>query len=167
MDFVADSGRMAVPPDMVNFQRLLPAVVALLLYSLAIDGRSRQDPAIRLNARAFDFAAALIAQNHFVADKKGEWSEHHPTRTGENDFIRDQGFPQYAKWHLAIDEQHGLNSKARYKFPFGDFQNVRRSGLLAIKSRAHQHGYREIEDATTRLLEMIESAVPRHQKRID
>ena len=152
---------------MVVFQRVLPGIVALLLCAPPVEGTSGRDSPVKLNTNAFDFAAALVAQNHFVTDKKGEWSKHHPARARENDYIRDQGFPQYAKWHLAIDEEHGLNSKARYKFPFGDFQNVHRCGLLAIKSRAHQYGYQEIEDAATRLLEMIESARPSRQKRVD
>lgn len=155
------------PPDMVNCQRLLPGFVALLLCAPTVEGSSRRDSAAKLNTNGFDFAAALVAQNHFVTDKKGEWSSHHPARAQENDFIRDQGFPQYAKWHLAIDEEHAPTSKARYKFPFGDFQNVHRCGLLAIKSRAHQYGYQEIEEAATRLLEMIESARPSRQKRVD
>ena len=167
MEFPAESGRMAVPPEMVNFQRLIPGIVALLLCVLSVEASSGRDSPVKLNTQAFDFAVALVTKNHFIADKKGDWSKHHPARARENDFIRDQGFPEYAKWHLAINEQRGVNSKARYKFPFGDFQNAHRCGLLAIKSRAHQYGYQEIEDAATRLLEMIESARPSRQKRVD
>ena len=152
---------------MVSFKRLFPSVVALLLYTPPVDASSHRDFGIKLNTQAFDFATGLIAKNHFVTDKKGEWTTHHPARARENDFIRDQGFPWYAKWHLAIDEEHGRTSKARYKFPFGDFENVHRCGLLAIKSRAHQYGYHEIEDVAARLLGMIESARPSRQKRID
>src|SRR5438552_11844006 len=103
-----------VPPDMVDFQRLLPVVIALVLCALLAGGSSRGDPAIRLNPSAFDFAAALIAQGHFVADKKGRWANDHSTRSKQNVFMRDQGLGQYAKWHLAIDERHGMSSKARY-----------------------------------------------------
>ena len=48
-------------------------------------------------------------------------------------------------------------AKARYKFPFGNFQNIHRSALLAAKNRARQYGYGDIENAATRLLEMIEA----------
>src|SRR5438874_11362049 len=58
----------------------------------------------------------------------------------ENEFIRAHGFAQYSKWHLGIDENHAEATKARYKFPFGDFNNVHRCGLLAVKSRAHLLG---------------------------
>jgi len=79
-------------------------------------------------------------------------------RDQENDFIRDYGFPEYAKWHLAVDERHSPNSKARYRFPFGDFQNVHRCGLLAVKSRAREFGYHEIEAAAAKLLAMIDQS---------
>src|SRR5438094_9017222 len=74
----------------------------------------------------------------------------------ENEFIRAHGFAQYSKWHLGIDETHAEGTKARYKFPFGDFKNIHRCALLAVRSRAHQYGYSGIEDAAIQLLEMID-----------
>lgn len=116
-----------------------------------------QSNKVKLNDSAFAFARELIAQGHVVLDKKTQWGDHHPSAQNENDFIRDHGFPQYEKWHLGIDEVHPEGTKARYKFPFGDFKNVYRSGLLAVKSRAHQFGYSDVENAAARLLEMMES----------
>jgi hypothetical protein len=122
---------------------------------------------LRLNVAAFDFARELINRGRFVADKKGAWSNDHPTRSQENDFVRDHGFGEFSKWHLAIDARHGDDSKARYKFPYGDFRNVHRCGLLAVRSRAREYGHHEIEAAAVRLLKMIESASPRRQERVD
>lgn len=121
----------------------------------------------RMNDEAFNAAASLIAQGRFVADKKGSWGNHHPTRSQENDFVRGRGFPEYSKWYLALDGLHALNSKARYKFPFGDFRNVHRCGLLAVRARAHEYGYDEIEAAAAKLLAMIESAGPSAEKSVD
>ncbi|HST31792.1 MAG TPA: hypothetical protein VLK27_13235, partial [Chthoniobacterales bacterium] len=90
---------------------------------------------VQVNTTAFAFARELISQGRFLADKKGAWGNDHPTRSQESDFIRDHGFPEYAKWYLAIDERHAHNNKTRYKFPFGDFRNVHRCGLLAVKAR--------------------------------
>lgn len=148
---------------MVNFQRLLPGVVALVFYALTVDGSSRSDPAIRLNTGAFNFARDLINQGQFIADKKGEWNGDHPTRSEENCFIRDHGLSEYAKWHLGLDERHALSSKARYKFPFGDFQNVHRCGLLAVKARAHEYGYTELAAAADELLRQISVALERQR----
>jgi hypothetical protein len=144
--------------------RRLLQIGLLVFCAIPLHGRAQE---IKLNREAFDFARRLIDVGGFVADKRGMWRNHHPTRAAENEFIRIYGFRDYAKWHLATDERRDVNSKARYKFPFGDFQNVHRCGLLAVKARAHEYGYREIEDAAAKLLQMIESSRPRAQKRVD
>ena len=149
----------------MNIRSCLVLIAALIVSSG--NTRAAKRSSVRLNDEAFDFAAALIAQGHFIADKKGAWKNHHPTRPQENAFIQANGFMEYAKWHLAFDERHPGNSKARYKFPFGDFQNVHRCGLLAVKARAHEYRYHEIEDAAAKLLEMIESTGPPAQKPVN
>lgn len=111
--------------------------------------------AVNLNRNAFEYAQELITQGHMIVDGKGGWHEHQPSPARENEFIREHGFEEYAKWHLGIDERHAENTKARYKFPYGDFKNVHRSALLAAKDRARQHSYSEIKDAAVQLLEMI------------
>jgi len=115
---------------------------------------------IKVSEDAVAFASQLIQEGHLIADRKGGWREHKPSPDVENEFIRAHGFAEYAKWHLAVDERYAVNTKSRYKFPYGDFKNVHRCGLLAVKSRAREHGYNEIEDAATKLLQMIESARP-------
>ena len=106
---------------------------------------------LALNKNAFAFAAQLIKEKHFIADGKGAWSEHRPSANEENEFIRLHRFGEYAKWHLGIDDQYPENTKQRYKFPYGDFKNVHRCGLLAAKARARQYGYTEIENAAAAL----------------
>jgi hypothetical protein len=154
-------------PDMVRLQTVVIPLVLSTFCAVSVDGHSSRVVAIRVNVEAFDWAAGLIVQGHFVVDKKGAWSSDRPTRAQENDFVRDHGFQGYSKWYLAVDERHAADSKARYKFPFGDFQNVHRCGLLAIKARAHEYRYHEIEDATAKLLVLIESTGPARQKRVD
>ena len=116
-----------------------------------------QSRTVRLNETAFAYAKELIVQGRVVIDKKNAWRDHQLTAEGENALIRAHGFAQYGKWHLGIDETHAEGTKARYKFPFGDFKNVHRCGLLAVKSRAHQFGYADIEKAATQLIEIINS----------
>ena len=111
---------------------------------------------VKLNESAFAYAKELIAQGHLVADKRNAWGDHHPTAEDENEFIRAHGFAEYGEWHLGIDESHAEGTKARYKFPFGDFKNIHRCALLAVRSRAHQYGYSDIENAAIQLLEMID-----------
>jgi len=116
-----------------------------------------QSRTVKLNKNAFAYAKELITQGRIVADKKNAWADHRPGAVEENEFIRTHDFAEYAKWHLGVDETHAGDTKARYKFPFGDFKDVHRCGLLAVKSRAHQFGYGDIEKAAIRLIEIVDS----------
>jgi hypothetical protein len=144
----------------MHHRRFIPATT-LIATILAFCPASSfaQHQRIKLNESAFIYAKELIAQGHVVLDKKNEWGVHHPSAQQENSFIRDPGIAEYANWHLGIDITHAQNTKARYKFPFGDFANVHRCALLAAKSRAHQYGYSDIERAAKRLLEMMDAKV--------
>ena len=136
-------------------------IVSLTAFSHA---RAQSGGSIKVNENAVAFASQLIQERHLIIDGKGAWREHKPLPDLENEFIRMHGFAEYAKWHLGVDERFAPNTKGRHKFPYGDFENVHRCGLLAVKSRAREHGYNEIEDAATKLLQMIESARPRPSK---
>ena len=136
-------------PAFVSF-----AAVGLLL--CAINGIFAQSHgSIRLNKNAFVFATRLINEEHVIADGKGAWTTHRPSADEENEFVRLHGFGEYAKWHLGVDTRFAKNTKRRYKFPYGDFRNVHRCGLLAARSRAAQYKYSDIDDGAARLIEMI------------
>ena len=109
---------------------------------------------VKLNADTVAFASQLIQEGHLIADGKGAWREHQPLPGVENEFIRVHGFAEYAKWHLGVDERYAVNTKRRYKFPYGDFTNAHRCGLLAVKARAAEHKYHDIEDAAAHLIGM-------------
>jgi len=134
----------------VKRTRVRSIAVAILLCAVNnILAQARTGTA--LNEDAFAFAMQLIKERHFIADGKGAWRGHRPSANEENEFIRLHGFGEYAKWHLCIDDRYPENTKQRYKFPYGDFKNVHRCGLLAAKARARQYGYTEIENAAAEL----------------
>jgi hypothetical protein len=153
--------------------------IAVVTFGCAINGvHAQSGETIRLNQDAFAFAAQLVKERQVIADGKGAWSKHRPSANEENEFIRLHGFGQYAKWHLGIDDRYPENTKRKYKFPYGDFRNIHRCGLLAARSRAAEYRYRDIEDAADRLIEMMKLssrridrryslAVPGVQKRVD
>ena len=118
------------------------------------DARTQSGGSMKVNENSFAFAAQLIQEGHLIADRKGAWREHKPSPDVENEFIRAHGLAEYAKWHLGVDERYAVNTKRRYKFPYGDFTNVHRCGLLAVKARAAEHKYHDIEDAAARLIGM-------------
>jgi len=148
--FRSDSMKSAISkPAFVNC-----FAVGVLLYAISgVLAESRGS--IKLNESALGFAAQLINDGYVVVDRKGAWRGDRPPADQENEFIRVHGFSEYAKWHLGIDTRFAENTKRRYKFPYGDFKNVHRCGLLAARSRARQYKYSDIDDAAARLIELI------------
>jgi hypothetical protein len=120
------------------------------------DARADSNGSIKLNQNAVAFASQLIRHGHLIVDGKAGWHQHKPSPALENDFIRLYGFGEYAKWHLGVDERYSVNTKRRYKFPYGDFTNVHRCGLLAVRVRAAEHKYHDVEDAAAQLMEMTD-----------
>jgi len=120
--------------------------------------------AVTLNIGAFEYAKELIKEGQVIADGRGAWGEHQPSAEAENEFIRLHGFGEYAKWHLGIDDRYAENTKRRYRFPYGDFKNIHRCGLLAAQSRAAQRKYFEIANAAAQLKAMIDMTREAHAK---
>jgi hypothetical protein len=112
--------------------------------------------AVKLNKRAFKHASELIGNWQVVLDKGDAWSEHQPSAKRESAFIRLDGFAEYGKWYLGIDEEKGEQTKGRYKFPYGDFEKVHQCGVLDAESRAGQYKYHDIVNAAAHLHGMIE-----------
>ena len=110
---------------------------------------------VELNEVAAAFAMERTKQGDVIADGKGAWTQHRPSVQQENEFIRVHGFAEYAKWHLGIDRRFSETSKRRYKFPYGDFKNVHRCGLLAAKARARQYGDTDIREAAAQLIRAV------------
>jgi hypothetical protein len=111
---------------------------------------------VKLNRGAYQYAQALIRQHECVLDERDDWSEHRPLAAQENRFIEVEGFAEYSKWHLGIDDAARENTKAHYKFPYGDFQKVHRCAVLSAESRAGQYKYYDIELAAAHLHGMLE-----------
>jgi len=103
--------------------------------------------AVKLNDRAFEHAKSVIVDGRFVYDDRDAWSKHQPSTDDENRFIEEHGYDEYARWYLGMDDEAREDTKARYKFPYGDFEKAHRCGLLAAESRAGQRRYLDIEPA--------------------
>jgi hypothetical protein len=134
--------------------------IAFLVVLCASDALAQSRSSVELNENAVAFAAQLIKGGYIIADGKGAWRGHQPSAGEENEFIRLHGFGEYAKWHLGVDTRFAENTKQRYKFPYGDFKNVHRCGLLAVKARARQYRYTEIERAAADLERAMKDKPP-------
>lgn len=112
--------------------------------------------AVKLNQRAYNYAQELVDQDNVVADERDNWSDHAPTADQENAFLDKQGFDEYGKWYLGVDDEMDDDTKGHYKFPFGDFRKIHRCGIIAAEARAAQNDYADIQSAAAHLHGMIE-----------
>jgi len=145
--------------------RLFLSLLCSLSCALASEAANPSE--IAVNPAALEFARQLIQGGRVIWDKKGAWTHDQPSVRRKTDFLRLRGAEHYGKWHLGIDHRHRIDTKAHYKFPFGDFANLHRCGLLAAKARAHEYGCADIEAAATELLQLLDSIPPSSQKRVD
>jgi hypothetical protein len=112
--------------------------------------------AVKLSERSFEFAKKLIGERRVVLDVMDDWSEHEPSTQQQNEFIEKHGYGEYGRWFLGVDDEEGEETKARYKFPYGDFENVHRCGVIAAEVRAAQRKYTDIEVAAAHLHGMLD-----------
>jgi hypothetical protein len=110
---------------------------------------------VKLNERAYEHAKRLIKEGKFVDDERDAWSDHHPPTLTEEEFIEKNGFFEYSKWFLGVNDEYREESRRHYEFPYGDFENVHRCGILAVHSRAGQDKYFDVENAAADLLAVI------------
>jgi hypothetical protein len=113
--------------------------------------------AVKSNRSGFDHAKELIVNGRFAFDERDAWSEHQPSAQQENDFIDRHGIEEFGKWHLGINDEKDPHTKGRYEFPYGDFVNVHRCGVLSAESRAGQYKHFDIENAAAHLHGMIDA----------
>ncbi|MGZ5904993.1 MAG: hypothetical protein ACXWKQ_06580 [Reyranella sp.] len=113
--------------------------------------------AVKLHEAGARHARQLIVAGHAVFDERDAWSEHQPSTGQQNEFIRRHGMAEYGRWHLGVDDTKGRDAKARYKFPYGDFERVHRCALLAAESRAGQYKYLDIELEVAHLHGMLDA----------
>jgi hypothetical protein len=110
---------------------------------------------VKLNDRAYEHAKRLIEEGKFIDDERDAWSDHHPSTQIENEFIEKNGIFEYSKWFLGVNDEYREDRKWHYEFPYGEFENIHRCGILAAQSRASQGKYFDIENAALDLLYVI------------
>lgn len=111
-------------------------------------------PKYRVNDDAVQQARKLIDDGEVDVDT--DWSAAAPSADDGNTEIDEHGYAGYGAWHLAIDPDASEETKARYRFPYGDFAKVNRAALIHGKQRAAQNDHREIEKAFDDLLQHLD-----------
>jgi hypothetical protein len=113
--------------------------------------------AVKLNDAGYRHAQDLVKQGRAVVDDRDDWSEHQPSAQQENEFLAEHGWREFARWFLGVDDEQGEETKGRYKFPYGDFEQVHRCAVLSAESRAGQYKHTDIENAAAHLHGMLEA----------
>jgi hypothetical protein len=112
--------------------------------------------AVKLNQTALRHARSLVNDGKVERDERDDWSEHAPSTDDENAFIEKNGWTEYGKWHLGVDDEMDRDEKGHYSFPYGDFRKVHRCAVISLESRAGQHDHYDIRDESKKLLELID-----------
>jgi len=112
---------------------------------------------LALHKEAFEYAKELIRQGKVNCD--AEWKVNEPTPASEDQYLVQHGFTDYGKWFLATGPKSSDDTKEHYEFPFGDFNQIYRSGVIAAKQRAAQFKHSEVERAASELLYLIDKNV--------
>jgi hypothetical protein len=112
-------------------------------------------PTYEVNKDAVAHARKLIDAGTF--DDETEWSDAAPSADDGNAEIEKHGWESYAAWHLAVDRDANEQTKARYRFPYGDFRKVNRAALIHGKQRAAQNDHDAIEKAFDELLQRLDA----------
>lgn len=111
--------------------------------------------AIEVNKTGFEYAKRLIESGRVVIDEPGDWEKNLPDTEEQNRFIKESGMEAYAQWHLGVEKGASDENKGTYSFPYGDYEKVYRSGLIAAEQRAAQYHHGAVEQAAKDLLGMI------------
>ena len=112
-------------------------------------------PSYRVNDAGVRHARELIDAGE--VDDSTEWSEAAPSTAERNDEITDAGREEWSRWYLAEDTDAGEGTKARFRFPYGDFSKVNRAALIHAEQRASQNDHAEIARTAKELLERLDA----------
>ncbi|WP_225984116.1 hypothetical protein [Epidermidibacterium keratini] len=110
-----------------------------------------------MNNAGVEHARKLITEGKYNLDE--EWTEARPDAKDENEALDEEGWAAYGRWFLAINDKHANpQTKSHYGFPFGDFELLYRSALIAAESRAGEWDHGDIERAARDLLTELDKA---------
>ncbi|MEX0849360.1 MAG: hypothetical protein WD055_03960 [Candidatus Dependentiae bacterium] len=109
---------------------------------------------LTLNVAAVEHARKLIQEGK--VNRTDDWASNNPDAHAQNAYLDNHSFADYGKWFLATNNDSQEDVKEHYEFPYGNFNEVFRSGLIAAKQRAGQFKHTEIEQAASMLLAMLE-----------
>lgn len=106
--------------------------------------------ALRVNTRATAFAEDEIGAGHYRTNTL--WNDVRPSDSAAERFRAASRPDDYARWFLVEDTAVPADSPARFQLPIGDFNSIHRSGLMAARDYAEQHGLDDVAEAADELV---------------
>ena len=105
---------------------------------------------VTLNQRAYERAKELIEGLYSTSEMHGASTSRPPWRKANTS--ASTALPNTANgiWEL---QREAREYQGNYEFPYGDFKDVHRCGVLAAESRAGQYQHYDIENAAAHLME--------------
>ena len=110
--------------------------------------------AVVLNQQALENARRLLDEGRYMINTV--WGTSAPTHDEETEYVEKHGWNTYSEWYLGVDLDEPADSTARYKFPYGNFRKLHRSGVIAAKQRAAQSHYDDIVEGANELLDLLD-----------
>lgn len=109
---------------------------------------------VTLNQQALENARCLLDQGQYMINTV--WTTSAPSPEEEAHYAEACGWGAYAAWYLGIDTEEPADSKARYKFPYGNFKKLHRSGVIAAKQRAARDQLDDIVQGADEILDLLD-----------
>lgn len=109
-----------------------------------------------LYEKGYERARKLVKEGK-VDPAKRDWMEVNPSPAEADEYIRTHSLEEWGLWHLGVNTDKNPNTKGYYEFPYGDYVNVCRAGVIAAEARAGQYKHLDIEAAAKDLLNMIDN----------
>ena len=110
-------------------------------------GRSPDMAKYRVNNAGVAYAKDLIASRHYIV--RSRWTDVQPSASDQNEYLQSHSWAEYGRWHLAINDKAGEETKSRFAFGFGDFRRIHRSAIIACYFRAAEWDHKEVEGSSS------------------
>ncbi|MFA6065844.1 MAG: hypothetical protein WC707_01540 [Candidatus Babeliaceae bacterium] len=111
--------------------------------------------AIIINKNGYEHALSIINKGLEVDHSATNWEEVRPSRDEEVRFLNTHSLDEYGLWFLGLKTDADQKDISKFVYPFGDFNIVHKSALIAAEKNATQFGHEEIKAVAQKLLNTI------------
>jgi len=111
--------------------------------------------AIKLHKEGYEHAEEMVRLGVEVDHFSDNWDEVKPTVDDELNYIDCHTLDEYGLWYLGVDTNIPSDNRAKYVYPYGDFNVVQESALIVAEQEAKKNNHDEIAVAARELLKKV------------